>query len=122
MTTVRKNAKKASEVLEMQQQLSAIRSQIEQIKGRMRYLSQVAAMSTVSLEVAPDLIQQPVVEPGWQPVVIAKDASRALVGVLQSVATTAIWFLIYVLPILGMLLLALLFVWKLIRRQREVTG
>ncbi|HJQ38142.1 MAG TPA: DUF4349 domain-containing protein [Thermoanaerobaculia bacterium] len=122
MTTIRKNAKKAQEVLEMHQQLNAIRSQIEQIKGRMRYLSQVAAMSTVTLEVAPDLIQQPVVEPGWQPVVIVKDASRALVGVLQSIATTAIWFVIYVLPILGMLLLALFFGWKLIRRQRAVAS
>jgi hypothetical protein len=122
MTAIRKNAKKAQEVLEMSQQLSAIRSQIEQIKGRMRYISQVAAMSTVTLEVAPDLIQQPVVEPGWQPVVIVKDASRALVGVLQSVATTAIWFVIYVLPILGMLLLVIFFMWKLIRRQRAVTG
>jgi hypothetical protein len=122
MTAIRKNAKKAQEVLEMSQQLSAIRSQIEQIKGRMRYISQVAAMSTVTLEVAPDLIQQPVVEPGWQPVVIVKDASRALVGVLQSVATTAIWFVIYVLPILGMLLLVLFFAWKVIRRQRAVAG
>ncbi len=122
MTTIRKNAKKAQEVLEMHQQLNAIRSQIEQIKGRMRYISQVAAMSTVTLEVAPDLIQQPVVEPGWQPVVIVKDASRALVGVLQSIATTAIWFVIYVLPILGMLLLALFFGWKVIRRQRATVN
>lgn len=122
MTTIRKNAKKAQEVLEMHQQLSAIRSQIEQIKGRMRYLSQLAAMSTVSLEIAPDLIQQPVVEPGWQPVVIVKDASRALVAVLQSIATTAIWFVIYVLPILGMLLLGILLFLKIVRRQRTITG
>lgn len=117
MTGIRKNAKRAQEVLEMHQQLNAIRGQIEQIKGRMRYLGSVASMSTVSLEIAPDLIAQPVVEPGWQPVVIMKDASRALVGVLQSVATTAIWFFIYVLPILGALLLAVAGLWKMLRRR-----
>ena len=117
MTGIRKNAKRAQEVLEMHQQLNAIRSQIEQIKGRMRYLGSVASMSTVSLEIAPDLIAQPVVEPGWQPVVIAKDASRALVGVLQSAATTAIWFFIYVLPILGALLLTVAGLWKMLRRR-----
>ena len=120
MTGIRKNARKAQEVLEMHQQLTAIRSQIEQIKGRMNYLGQVASMSTVSLEVAPDLIAQPVVEPGWQPVVIVKDASRALIGVLQSVATTAIWFLIYVVPILGTLLLGVAALWKMLRRRTRI--
>jgi hypothetical protein len=117
MTTIRKNAKRAQEVLEMHQQIMAIRSQIEQIKGRMRYLGQVSAMSSISLEIAPDFIAQPVVEPGWQPVVIMKDASRALIHVLQSLATTAIWFVIYLVPILGMLLLVALVMWKIIRRR-----
>jgi len=118
MTGIRKNAKKADEVLQMHQQIMAIRSQIEITKGRMRYISQVAALSTVSLEIVPDFIAQPVVEPGWQPVVIVKDASRALVGVLQSVATTAIWFLIYIVPIVGMLMLVAAAVWKVYRRTR----
>jgi len=122
MTDIRKNAKKAQEVLEIHQQITTIRAQIEQIKGRMRYLGQVTSMSSVSLEIAPDFIAQPVVEPGWQPVVIMKDASRALVHVLQSIATTAIWLLIYVAPILGMLSLAAALVWKIIRRQRMATS
>lgn len=120
MTGIRKNAQKAQEVLEIHQQITAIRAQIEQIEGRMRYLGQVTSMSAVSLEITPDFIAQPVVQPGWQPVVIVKNASRALVHVLQSIATSAIWLLIYIAPILGMLLLALSLVWKIIRRQRAV--
>jgi hypothetical protein len=120
MTTIRKNAQKADEVLVMHQQIAAIRSQIEQIKGRMRYLGSVASMSTVSLEIAPDFIAQPIVEPGWQPVVIVKDASRALVGVAQSIATIAIWFLIYILPIVGTLLIIVALLWKFVRRHRPV--
>jgi len=117
MTVIRKNAKKAQEVLEMHQQLMAIRSQIEQIKGRMRYLSQVASMSAISLEIAPDFIAQPVVQPGWQPVVIVKDASRALVSALQSIASVAIWFFIYIAPMIGMILIAVAAVWKMVRRR-----
>lgn len=120
MTDIRKNAKKAQEVLEIHQQITAIRAQIEQIKGRMRYLGQVTSLSAVSLEIAPNLIAQPVVQPGWQPVVTMKDASRALVRVLQSMATMLIWMLIYVVPIVGMLVLAGTLVWKVIRRQRAV--
>ena len=118
MTTIRKNAKKAEEVLQMHQQIASIRSQIEQTKGRMRYLSQVAAMSAVSLEVVPDFVAQPVVKPGWQPVVIMKDASRALVGVFQSIVTALIWVVIYVLPIVGMLMLVASIAWKVYRRTR----
>ena len=117
MTDIRKNAKKAQEVLEIHQQITAIRAQIEQIKGRMRYLGQVTSMSAVSLEIAPDFIAQPVVQPGWQPVVIVKDASRALVHVLQSIATLGIWMLIYIAPILGMLLLVTAGAWKMLRRR-----
>jgi len=120
MTTIRKNAQKAEEVLAMHQQIAAIRSQIEQIKGRMRYLGSVSSMSTVSLEIAPDFIAQPVIEPGWQPVVIVKNASRALVGVAQFIATIAIWFLIYILPIVGTLLIVVALLWKFVRRHRPV--
>ena len=122
MTTIRKNARKAEEVLQMHQQITSIRSQIEQTKGRMRYLGQVAAMSTVSLEVVPDFIAQPVVEPGWQPVVIMKDASRALIGVLQAIVTALIWVVIYVLPIVGILMLVASIAWKVYRRTRTRTA
>ena len=118
MTGIRKNAQKAQEVLEIHQQITAIRAQIEQIKGRMRYLGQVTSMSAVSLEIAPDFIAQPVVQPGWQPVVIMKDASRALIGLLQAIVTALIWVVIYVLPIVGMLMLVASIAWKVYRRTR----
>lgn len=118
LKVARQNSKRAADVLEVHQQLTVIRAQIEQTKGRMRYLSQVAAMSAINLEVVPDAIAQPVVEPGWQPLVIVKDASRALVGLMQTLATAAIWFTVYVLPITGMLLLGAYLLWKLARRSR----
>lgn len=118
LIVARKNSRKAADVLEVHEQLTMIRGQIEQAKGRMRYLSEVAAMSSVSLEVVPDAIAQPVVEPGWQPLVVARDAMRALVGLLQSAATAAIWLLVYVVPVFGMLALVIVALWKLARRAR----
>ncbi len=100
MTTIRQNSKKASEVLEMYQQLSTIRSQIEQTKGRMRYLGQMTALATVQIDLVPNALAKPVVEAGWEPLVIVKNASRALVGALQSFAGIAIWIVIYVVPVL----------------------
>jgi hypothetical protein len=120
LIVARKNSRKAADVLEVHEQLTLIRGQIEQAKGRMRYLSQVTALSQISLEVMPDAITQPVVEAGWQPLVIAKDAVRALVGALQSMATVAIWVLVYVLPIFGMLALLIVALWKIARRSRQV--
>jgi len=120
LIVARKNSRRASEVLEVHAQLTMIRGQIEQAKGRMRYLSQVTALSQISLEVLPDAITKPVVEGEWQPVVIAKDAMRALVGSFQSIATVAIWFVVYVLPIFGMLALLIVALWKIARRSRQV--
>jgi hypothetical protein len=118
LITARQNSKRASDVLEVHQQLTIIRGQIEQARGRMRYLSQVAAMSSISLDVLPDAIAQPVVEPGWHPVIIAREAIRALVGALQSAATVGIWLIVYIVPIFGMLALVIAALWKLARRSR----
>ena len=105
MTLVRERARKASEVLEMHQQLQSIRGQIEHTKGRMRYLSEMSAFASVALDLIPDAIAQPVVQPGWQPLVVAKDAGRALVSLLQSIANVMIWLGIYLLPLVALLLM-----------------
>lgn len=118
LRTARINSRRATDVLEVHTQLTVIRGQIEQTEGRMRYLSQVTAMSSINLDVVPDAIAQPVVEPGWQPLRVARDASRALVALLQNLATGAIWFAIYLLPILAMLGVAIAVLVRMARRAR----
>lgn len=118
LKVARVNSRKATDVLEVHNQLTIIRGQIEQARGRMRFLSQVTAMSSIALDIVPDAITQPVVEPGWQPLVVVRDASRALVVFLQNATTVVIWFVIYVLPILGMLLLVIGVLVKIARRVR----
>ncbi|HYK01879.1 MAG TPA: DUF4349 domain-containing protein [Thermoanaerobaculia bacterium] len=117
LVVARQNSRKASDVLEVHTQLTQIRGQIEQVRGRMRYLSQVAAMSAIALDLTPDALAQPVVEPGWQPLVVAKDALRTLLHAGQLLANAAIWGLILGLPV-GLLAFA---VWKGVRRTRTAT-
>jgi len=122
LVVARQNSRKATEVLEVHQQLTLIRGEIEQAKGRMRYLSETAAMSSVQLEMTPDALAQPVVEPGWQPLVVAKDAMRALVVLMQSVANAAIWIVIYVVPLCALLMLMAFVMWKAARRLRRASN
>jgi hypothetical protein len=78
----------------------------------MRYLSQMSEFASVGLELVPDAIAQPVVQPGWQPLVVVKDAGRALVVLLQTVANALIWLGVYILPLVTLLLIAVLAIRK----------
>ena len=120
MTAVREHSKKASEVLELSQQLTNVRGQIEQIRGRMRYLEQMTSYATATVELIPDAVAKPVVEAGWQPVAVAKDAARALTNLMRDVANAAIWLLIYALPIVLLLLIVAVITWKVLRRMLQV--
>ncbi len=116
MKVMRERSKKASEVLEMHQQMMSIRSDIERIKGRIRYLSQQTALATLQVELVPDAIAQPVVQPGWQPVVVMKSAARSLVDALQGVVNVAIWLTIYLLPILLLIGAGVTIAWRLVAK------
>ena len=116
LKVARVNTRKATEVLEVHQQLTTIRGQIEQTTGRMRYLSQVTSMSTVNLDLAPEVLA-----PGWYPSRVAHEATGALVVLLQNVATGAIWFVIYLLPVLAMIALGVTMLVKILRRTRTVS-
>jgi len=118
LTTVRQRTQKASEVMEVYNEITRIRGEIEKTQGRILYLSQMTALSTINVDLVPDILAAPVVEPGWQPVATVKAASRSLLKSLKGVADALIWVLIYILP-LGLLFAALALlirtVWRRLR-------
>lgn len=116
LKVARVNTRRATEVLEVHQQLTAIRGQIEQTTGRMRYLSQVTSMSTVNVDMEPEVLA-----PGWYPSRVAREATGALMVLMQNLATGAIWFVIYLLPVLAMLALGVSLLVKILRRTRTVS-
>lgn len=94
---------KPDDILAVHNSLMSIRGQIEQIQGRKNVLDNMISLSTIDLTLTPDASTRPVVEEGWQPLVVAKDATRALVVSLQDLTDSAIWLVIYLLPILVLL-------------------
>lgn len=116
-------AETVEEALAVNQELSRLDGEIEVIKGRMKYLSQSAAYSTITVSLTPDIAAQPVQVAGWQPTGVAKEAVEALIGTLQGLATFAIWLAIYILPIALIIgvpaWLVGRFIWRRRRRQEE---
>lgn len=93
-------AKTVEEALQVNAELSRLESEIEQIKGRMKYLSQSAAFSTITTYLTPDIAEQPVEIAGWRPTGVAKIAFENLVEGLQDLVDFLIYFVIGVLPFL----------------------
>jgi hypothetical protein len=121
LKTVRERTQKASEVMEIYNEITKVRGEIDRIQGRIQYLSQMTSLSTITLELIPDVLAAPVVEPGWQPVATVKNASRSLINSLKGVVDVLIWVVLYILPLgLIFVVLALIVraVWKRIRKPR----
>ena len=115
---------KAEDLLAIYNQLTDVRGQIEQIKGRQKYLENTSALATYNIEFVP--IEEPVVEgkPGWDPGKVFTESLDALVGALQALVDLLIRFLVVILPILIILFLPvvlfILFVrWLWKRRQAK---
>lgn len=109
-------AQNVEEALAVNRELSRLEGEIETITGRMQYLSQSAAYSTLTVEITPDVLSQPLAIGSWEPQGVAREAIEALVTALQGVANLVIWLLIFVLPLAVLILLPL---WLLIRTVRH---
>jgi hypothetical protein len=112
-------AQTVEEALDVNQELSRLEGEIEVVKGRMKYLSQSAAFSTLTVNLIPDEPSQPVEIGGWRPEGVAKDAIEALVSTLQSLANVAIWGGIFCLPLALLVGVPLFFVGRYFYRRRQ---
>jgi len=117
--TVREKTGKAEDILAVHRELTQIRSQIEQLKGRMQYLERTAAMSSVTIELTPDVLATPITVGGWRPSETVSRAVRALLQTLRWLVDAAIWIVLYVLPVLIVVLIPFAAVWLLWRRRKK---
>lgn len=116
---IMEEAVRTEDVLAVYNELIQIRSEIEVLQGQIRYYSEAAALSSISVQIRAEAALAPIEVGGWKPVGIARDALQALLDTGQFLASAVIWFVIYVLPV-G-LLIGLL-VWIAIRVLRRVFG
>jgi len=126
-------AQSIEESLRINEELAAIEEQIEEVQGRMNYLFDRSAYSTITIQIDPDLPQPtpaptltpsptptptptPTPVPPWTPSQTARQAGSTLRVILRVVTRLvteiAIWLGIVVLPLLGP---PVLFVWLLLR-------
>jgi len=114
-----KQATSTEDVLAVYRELTNLRSQIEQVKGRMKYLSQSAALATITVTLIPDALAQPIQVGGWQPAGVIRDALQALISALQGLATLLIWLVVVVAPVLAIIAVPVVAVVLLLRRLRR---
>ncbi len=121
LVTVRQRTQKASDVLEVHMELSRIRGEIEQHTAELQTLTQLAALSTISLQLRPDVVATPIAAHAWQPVGVLRDATRALVGAMRTGANVLIWAVVCGVPLALVVWLGLGLVRTLRRRGASRT-
>jgi hypothetical protein len=120
-------AQNVDEALRINQQLSEIEAQIEQVKGRMNYLSDRSAFSTIAVSIEPELppipptptpTLMPTATPiAWNPGETWKDSTKTLTSAYQGIVDFLIWFGVVIVPILLPPALIIWLLWKLLRRK-----
>jgi hypothetical protein len=113
----------AEDIMAVYRTLSEVRGQIEQLRGQKNMFDNLISLSTIEVTLRPDSATLPVVEDGWRPAVVMREALRALVGAVQWLGNVAIWVVLFLLPLLLLaaipLVVLYLIVRWLLRRNRE---
>lgn len=96
-------ATRVEDALQVNQAITEVQGQIEQIQGRMKYLKQSSALSTITVFLAPVPTTTIVEEDAWRPAEVARAALRDLLtfgqGLANLVIVLGIWAPIW-LPLL----------------------
>ncbi len=116
LTKIMEDAWDTEDVLNVYRELQNIQSQIEVIKGRMKYLKESSSYSSISVNFQSKTTVEPITIGKWSPKGIAADALQALVNFGKSLTNFLIWFFIFVLPILVLITFALWFLFWLFKK------
>jgi Domain of unknown function (DUF4349) len=114
-------ATKIADVLDVESQLSDVQGQIEQLSTQQAHLKDQASLATLSVLYAlPPTPATVETSRAWDPGAQLDQASSALLGIGQALASAGIWLVVVGLPIglVALLLLALaIFIGRRIRRS-----
>jgi hypothetical protein len=122
LLTFMEEAEDTEAALEVYDRLQTIQADIEQVKGRMQYLEESAAMATITLDITPSELAQPIQVGGWRPRGTLRNAFESLIRVLQFLVDALIVIVVLVAPILAVIALpvvGLVFLIRAILRRRR---
>lgn len=103
-------AARVEDVLAVYLQVQSIQTEIEQLKGQIKYYEESAALSSVSVRLIAEEGTQPIEVGPWKPEGAAKAAVEDLIRFLQNFAEFLIRFVIFTLPALILIAIPLLLV------------
>ena len=112
-------AQDTEDVLDVYNELSRVRENIEIITGQMQYYEQAAALSMVTVDITGDEEAQPIQIGGWKPGGVAKDAIETMIDTLQWLGDALIWVGLCVLPIGIIIGIPLYFAGRSVLRLRK---
>ncbi|HSK67412.1 MAG TPA: DUF4349 domain-containing protein [Anaerolineales bacterium] len=104
-------ATRAEDVLAIYLQVQSIQTEIEQLKGQIKYYEESAALSSISVRLVAEESTQPIVVGPWKPEGAAKAAVEDLIRFLQNFAEFLIRFVIFTLPALILIAIPLYLVY-----------
>jgi hypothetical protein len=97
----------SEDIMSVYRTLTEVRGEIETLRGRKNMWDNLISLSTIDVTLTPDSANLPVVEEGWRPAGVAREAQRALVSAVQVLGNMVIWFGLFVLPLLILALIPL---------------
>lgn len=122
LAEIMQNAEKTEDVLNVFNQLTAIRGQIEVIKGQMKYYEESSAFSAISVRLIAEETVKPIEIAGWKPEGTVRDAIQNLIYFFQDFVDFLIWFVLNFLP--KLLAIGLVFglpIWLIVRGVRNAS-
>ena len=91
---------KVSDVLEVENQLTDVRGQIEVLTAELTQLSNRADLATLAVTFRLPVVAVEIAQQSWDPAHEVDQATASLVEILQNLAGAGIWFAIVWLPVL----------------------
>lgn len=120
LTKILEQAQTTEDVLNVFNQLTSIREQIEVVKGQIKYYEESAALSAISVRIISQETIQPIKIGPWTPKGAISDAIQDLVYFWQDFVEFFIYFVLNFLP--KLLLIALVYgvpLWLIVRGIRS---
>jgi hypothetical protein len=116
LQAIMQKATKIPDILEVQNQLTTVQGQIEELTTEKSHLEQQAALSTLTVVFQVPAVAVTAATKGWNPGAQVDEASARLIELGQAVASVLIWAGIVGLPVVLVLLIVLVPCWWLLRR------
>ena len=116
-------ATRAEDVLAIYLQVQSVQTEIEQLKGQIKYLEESAALSAISVQLVAEESTQPIEIGPWKPEGAAKAAIQDLIFFFQNFVDFLIRFVLFALPALILIGIPVFLLFlagrALIRRSRK---